>query len=207
MKSNSIKLGSHNSFSYLPVRQWWMKPFRFVGRCQRVSIEKQLSLGVTFFDLRLRFDTKGRPIICHGLMEFKMGFDGYIDQELSYCDSKKNITIRVVLELNKRDEIQEKYFIDYCKYLEEKYPHITFVGGNNRLDWNCLNPIYDFKNKLPELSHKYSSTTSLFKIDNDLIAKIDDWIPYFYASRFNHFMLKRPYDESTYLFIDFVDIR
>lgn len=27
-------LGSHNSWSYLPVRKWWMRPIAFMARCQ-----------------------------------------------------------------------------------------------------------------------------------------------------------------------------
>ena len=34
-------LGSHNSWSYLPPKHWWMWPFHFMAKCQRVDIREQ----------------------------------------------------------------------------------------------------------------------------------------------------------------------
>ena len=50
-------LGSHNSWSYLTPRKWWMKLFRFVAQCQDYDIKTQYEqFGVRCFDLRLKFD-------------------------------------------------------------------------------------------------------------------------------------------------------
>ncbi|MBR6907991.1 hypothetical protein IKN40_05920, partial [bacterium] len=179
-----MKIGSHNSFTYLPVKQWWMKLFRFVGRCQRVDYLKQLELGVTFFDLRIRFDENQMPVICHGAMKFKHS-DTFISDMMK--DIQKNypgITMRVVLEINNKDSYQEFCFRQFCKDIETKYDKINFCGGNNRTDWLCENPLYKFKNPLPNLWGMYSSTTSLFTSSSYILKKIDDWIPFFYANRF-----------------------
>ena len=50
-------LGSHNSWSYLPVKQWYFTPFAFTARCQSIDIRTQYEkYGVRCFDLRVRFD-------------------------------------------------------------------------------------------------------------------------------------------------------
>jgi len=46
-------LGSHNSWSYLPPKKWYMKPFRFTAQCQDWDIKTQYEHGVRCFDLRL----------------------------------------------------------------------------------------------------------------------------------------------------------
>ena len=34
-------IGSHNSWSYLPPKHWWMRPFAFMARCQSCDIQAQ----------------------------------------------------------------------------------------------------------------------------------------------------------------------
>ena len=49
-------LGSHNSWSYLPPKHWWMWPIHFMAKCQRVDIREQYEkYGVRCFDLRVRW--------------------------------------------------------------------------------------------------------------------------------------------------------
>ena len=35
-----MKLGTHNSMSYLPLKKWYMYPFRFMAKCQKLSVDK-----------------------------------------------------------------------------------------------------------------------------------------------------------------------
>lgn len=202
-----MKIGSHNSFTYLPVRQWWLKPFAFVARCQRVNYEEQINLGVTLFDLRIRFDKDDMPIICHGTTEYKHDYT-FIQDFFKYCQKVGGISVRVVLELNEKNTYQEILFREFCASAAMKYSNIYFFGGNNRTDWDCQHPIYNFKHEMPSLTHRYSSSTSLFTSASYILRKIDDWIPIYYAKRFNKYSLKRELlDKDAYLFIDFVDIR
>lgn len=202
-----MNIGTHNSFTYLPVRQWWLKPFAFVARCQRVDFLKQIELGAAFLDMRIRFNKDGMPVICHGLTEFKHD-NTFIQDVFKECQKIGGITIRIVLEINKRDSYQEYLFKDFCENAENKYTNINFVGGNNRNDWLVENPIYKFKKQLPELVHRYSSSTSLFTSANYILKKIDDWIPFYYAKRFNRFNLHREMlNKEAYMFIDFIDVR
>lgn len=72
-------IGSHNSMSYLPVRQWYLKPFGWMARCQSKDIDDQFSLcDVRLFDLRIRFDKKGNLVFAHGPVEFKGDVNQYV---------------------------------------------------------------------------------------------------------------------------------
>ena len=64
---------SHNTMTYLPVRQWWLRPFAFMARCQSKDIKDQCRI-TGFFDIRVRFRFhKGipTPVFAHGLAEYK----------------------------------------------------------------------------------------------------------------------------------------
>lgn len=63
--------GSHNTMSYLPVRQWWLRPFRAWGRCQRLNLRDQWKAGVRHFDLRIKFDDDGTARFGHGLLTYR----------------------------------------------------------------------------------------------------------------------------------------
>ena len=63
--------GSHNTMSFLPVKQWWLRPFRAWGRCQRLSLAEQWEAGVRYFDMRIKFDSKGRANFGHGLISYR----------------------------------------------------------------------------------------------------------------------------------------
>ena len=72
--------GSHNTMSYLPVRQWWLKPFRAWGRCQTKTLEQQWETGVRHFDFRIKFDKDGNASFGHGLITYE-------------CDSSPELVI------------------------------------------------------------------------------------------------------------------
>lgn len=198
-----MKLASHNSFSYLPVRHWWMWPFAWMAKCQRRDIFSQFLYGVRMFELRVRF-VDNTPVICHGLIEYKMSEKELADL-LDHFDYGKCNYMRVVLETRKPDKNQEAGFYFFCKRLEETFTHIKFFGGNNRADWLCQNPIYKFSTSMPDIEHKYSSTTSLFPDRNDKWRYIDDLFPWLYARLNNHKNIVAG-TEHDWLMIDFVDI-
>ena len=106
-KEKKMNLGSHNTFSYLPVRRWYMWPVVWTARCQKVNFGEQWLEGVRLFDLRLRFDKDGEPIICHGLIEFKSE-KTFLDNIFKYLDYG---WFRVVLETKKHDLEQERKFM------------------------------------------------------------------------------------------------
>jgi len=203
-----MKIGSHNSFSYLPPSRWWMRPFAFMARCQRADLFLQILLGARLFDLRIRF-RKNQLVICHGIMEYRADFN--LNEILSmlnqYSEDSSDgpIYLRVVLELKKSDAQQELMFREFCQFWVDSFPCIRFFGGNNRSDWGCQHPIYRFYTPMPDLDDKYSSTTSLFPERFKLLRYIDDLWPWFYAHRYNH-RNRQAGTTHDWLFIDFVDI-
>lgn len=197
-------IASHNSFTYMSVRKWWMWPFVWMARCQKIDTFEQMALGTRLFDIRLRFDKDGNPFICHGLIEFKSPanmLDVFLDGLQCLGD---DFYVRMVLETSKTDEFQETCFKTCCETLQGKFPRIHFFGGNNRTDWGCKRPIYDFGTPLEDLDDKYSSTTNLFPFA--WMRRLDDLCPILYARLHN----KENIEKGTthkWLFIDFVDIR
>lgn len=130
-------IGAHNTLSAYPPRKWWMRPFAFVYKCQSKGLDSLIERGVTFFDIRIRYD-KGFLRGCHGYADF--------DCNLSYAiyliaTSVSNPTIRLILE--KGDDADKKRFIEGCECLEHFYPYVKFIGGNFKPTWERL---YTFKN-------------------------------------------------------------
>lgn len=205
-----MKIGSHNSLSYLPPKHWWMRPFAFMARCQRVDyIIQYLVYDVRVFDLRVWFDKTGNIQIRHGRMLYDIDEVG-IYLFLSHLNAWGDCSLRVILEEDKRayhlpySGMAEMWFRKFCDRIVTAYPRIRFFGGNRKLDWR---PLYDFGNDV-ELDDKYSSTTSLFKSNKKWLAKLDDLWPWLYARLHNKENFERLKDaEDATLFVDFVDIR
>lgn len=204
-----MKLGSHNSFTYLPIKQWYLKPFAFMARCQEVDIWNQYFLGVRLFDLRVRFDKNGDPVICHNLAEYKAD-DSFIFDTLKKLNNCKGIHVRVVLELRKSNtekyDRQKRLFEAFCINLKKDYSNITFFGGNDRTGFTTGEKIYDFNNDV-QIVGLYSSTTSLFKINSKILRIIDDWYPKYYAQKCNKKNLENLKDYPGWVHIDFVNIK
>lgn len=204
-----MNIGSHNSLSYQRPKKWWMRPFRFMARCQDADFVEQYMLGARVFDLRVSFDENhaGKIQVRHGAMEFDVPIT-LLNSFLKFLDYT-GCYLRIILEFNKEPKniaYQEKRFRNYCSYLEDKYESIKFFGGNRKYDWKV---VYEFKNKdIPTLIDKYSSTTSLFKSNSKFLRIIDDLYPKLYAKlknkeNFSNFKCGK----NEYLFVDFLEIR
>lgn len=193
-------IGSHNSWSFNPIKQLWLKPFFWMARCQRVNILYQyFNYGVRVFDLRLRFDkSTGKFEASHGLAIFKCDWKNDL-KDLNALATFDTIYCRVLLEDDKDQDDQEENderFEAICQYLVGKYPKIKFFGGwPARHRWRQY--IYHFDTKEPTLHDKYSS--SCYVNGNKV------W-PWFYAANHNKENLEMGTD-FDYLFIDYVDIR
>ena len=196
-------IGSHNSFSYLPPKAWWMRLFGFMGKCQRVNIQDQYEkYDARLFDIRVRFDKKEKVYLCHGFANY--GYWDTIKEALEWLKTRpEKVSVRVMLETGKPHEREEGLFYNFCHNLCMSYPEINFFGGMRKFDFKV---IYRFENK-PKLIDRYSSTTSLFKSNSKFLRIIDDWIPIYYAKKYNRKNMELYKDTKKYLFIDFVDIR
>ena len=204
-----MKIASHNSFTYLRPRRWWMRPFAFMARCQRVNwVEQWAKYGADLFDLRVRIDTKARqPYFCHGLMRFEGSVWARLgDMNKQSRANNDSIFVRVVLEDNKPTAEEIALFQEFCRFIEMCFLHLRFFGGNDRSDWGCRHPYYKFKTPAQDVDDKYSSTTTLFPRGFKWLRYLDDLCPILYARLHNRRNIERG-TSHVWLFIDFVDIR
>lgn len=209
-----MRIGSHNTMTYLPVKRWWMRPLHFAARCQRLSLVQQFMLGVRFFDFRLMFRPDGKggftPSFAHGLIEFEgdpMAFANTLTHLTADLSDGKPVYVRV---LNERDDNHDA-FRECCQRLENALPFIRWCGGRNKRDWRVL---YRFSNAEPDYTDKYASNNR----DVPFLKKCTGWLfddlwPWIYAVTHNrhwrrHFTeLDKANGSDTLLLLDFVDIK
>ena len=201
-------LGSHNTMSYLPPKQWWAKVLRFTAKCQSAKLEEQLhKYNCRLFDFRVRFSNNGDLVFAHGPIEFHGHVETYINELNNMAkELDEPVYVRIILESNsemKDQEEQEEHFCYFCKNIQQKYTNLTFFGGRRKYDWT---KVYEFYTIEPELDDKYSSTTEMFGGSHgSLRAKIDDIWPWLYAKTHNRRNKANGTDKDC-LFIDFVNI-
>lgn len=188
-------LGSHNSWSYLPVEKWWMKFLRFTAKCQDFNIKTQYEkYNVRCFDLRISFNNNASLIVSHGIIRYKISAKDLLN-DLSWLNNKKDCYVRVLNEVrnkSKYSSFEVELFTLFCSNLEVLYPNIKFWCGRNLYNWNID---YTFKYN-PSCEENYSSVHSP--------KLIDDWYPRLYAYHNNKHILKKGTDKDI-LLIDFVN--
>ena len=157
----SNKLASHNTWSYLKPKRFWMRPFSFMARCQEVDVRQQWLAGARCFDLRVRFDKKGNPYICHGLMRYKGDVFKLLEELNDYAQEKHEVAyVRVMLEDNMFCDVeyQEAMYYPFCSKVERaaSFTHIKFFGGWTKMGWRDR-LIYNFGGGEPSIVEKHSS--------------------------------------------------
>lgn len=211
-------LGSHNSLSYLRPKKWYMYPFIFTAKCQKVNYKEQYkNYNIRVFDLRVWFDKDGNLEVRHGAMVYNIDLNG-VYEFLHYLNSKTDSYVRIILEednLSKREKNsawKEILFDKFCTSIETLFTNVYFFGGRRKYDWLR---IHDFKHDDIPLLDLYSSTTRFFgkaifkKGVNMILNMADDWYPWLYAKFHN----KKNYqeyinnDKEECLMCDFINIR
>lgn len=202
---------AHNTMSYRPPKQWWLRPIKFIAKCQKCDYKTlHEKYNVNSFDLRIFYDKQHNIEFRHGIFRYK-GDDIY--DILDYCN-KQNMYVRFLFEYRwsteKRDDLEElkHKFRQLCFEVQNGYQHITFYGGYITETNEIL---YDFGTNIQEIGF-YSSVTSFFENCNStFLKKIDDWWPWLYARLHNRKNMKEnkiKYDnENIHISYDFVDIQ
>lgn len=190
-------VGSHNSWSYLPVVKWWMRPLRFTARCQRVGIVEQYVIHeVRCFDLRVRFEG-GHVVVVHGIVEFlcsKLNLMAYLD----YLDRQGDCYVRVIHDVRTKRQYERsssELFVDLCNQLENSFKHIHFFCGQSLYDRHRY---YKFLGDDPTMDEKYASVSKP--------KWLDDWWPWLFAWRKNK-QIRKDGSKKDVLMVDFVDIK
>lgn len=190
-------LGSHNSWSYLPPRRWWMRPIAFMAKCQRADIRTQYEqYGVRCFDLRVRFNKHGLGIVAHGIVEYCFTASK-IYEDLAWLDTKGDAYVRVIHEVRSVKQYKSRrrdLFRQFCERIEDSYKNIHFWCGRELYCWGYD---YHFQGDEPTCEERYASVCPP--------ELIDDWWPWFYARTHNRYALATG-TKSDIMLIDFVDI-
>ena len=190
-----FKIASHNSLTYLPVKKWYLIPFKYMARCQSKDLQTQYEeYNIRFFDIRIKFDSKEDAYFGHGLITYK----AKIEDIFTYLNSKEGVTVRILLE--NRSKKYYKRFREFCDYLVKRFPHINFIGGRNKHNWEL---VYNFPGHEPTYLDKYASNNKLTKNCSGWF--LDDLCPWIYAKCFNKKNIQKGTDKE-YLMIDFVNI-
>lgn len=191
-------LGSHNSWSYLPVKNY--KILRFMAKCQKYNIKEQYYAGVQCFDLRLRFNKNNELQVCHNFIIYNITVEE-LYEDLKWLNSNSSesyrIYVRVLLDVRKESLLTYEMrmsFARYCNFMEERFSNLKFWCGRNLVDWETE---YKFKIRELTVDDKYASV-ALPKI-------IDDWWPWLYAKLHNRKVKAKGTDKDV-LLIDFVNI-
>ena len=186
-------LGSHNSWSYLTPKKWWMKLIAFTAKCQDLTIKEQYYFGVRCFDLRIKY-IDGEYVIAHGPIIYKYSLEE-LYSDLRWLNAHKDISIRLIHEIRKEKEWTPEAiakFREFANHLEYEYSNLKFWCGKNLYNWET-----DYKFVYtPSCEEKYSSVCAP--------KLIDDWWPRWFANFNNRSIFKKGTDKDI-LLIDFVN--
>lgn len=209
-----IVFATHNTMTYLPIKQWYFKPFAFIARCQDIDIYSQMALGTRVFDIRVG-KYKGKFVFKHGFCAFSYKNKDaltYLCDIFTYIkncyDNNENFFFSITLETRKRNKKLEKEFIsfvdDIFNLLYNVNKHITsssniiICGGQNKADWFSLVPrITDI---VPHFKQAFASSPTNKN-------KLDRLYPKRYAIN-NNAKLYDTFDPKEYdcLMLDFVEL-
>lgn len=150
---------SHNTFSYLPVANFWMRPFAFIAKCQSMSIDEQMDI-VSGIELRVRF-VDNKPVLAHGLIRYKGANIKGILYAINKCVTEP-FYVRVLLGttpfMSEEERAEQKtLFRNFCEELSNTYCNLTFWGGWARDEWR--NKIFDFKTREPRVTEMHGSVS------------------------------------------------
>lgn len=183
MANKGIYFGSHNTMTYLPIKNWWLFPGLLIARCQNKDYKIQFEQGCRVFDLRIYWDNdKYNWGFAHGLINFKVKDDVYevIRWLAEMAQIKREaVYVRIILEKWSRvvDAVKFKEFCHFTEDYLEDYDFIKFIGGNSKEDWVKL---YTFDDDIPDkYVHQYVSSMA-----ND-VRWYERIFPFLYAKRCN----------------------
>lgn len=178
--------GSHNTMTYLPIKNWWLFPGLLIARCQNKDYKTQFEQGCRVFDLRIYWDKDVNNWgFAHGLINFKVKDDVFsVIRWLagSAKAMKEVIYVRIILEKfknnkNMEEDMEFKYFCHHVESYLENNDYVKFIGGNSKVNWEKL---YTFDDDIPDkYVHQYVSSMA-----ND-VRWYERIFPFLYAKRCN----------------------
>jgi hypothetical protein len=186
-------IGTHNTMSYLKPTNWWVRPFNFIAKCQKYTLQDQIAAGVRCFDIRVWFDNKNCTWkFAHGAMNYGKETIN-LDEVLNMINEKVDRAyVRLLLE-KKYSEINATLFRNLCQFIEDEYTNITFFCGRYKKTWKL---VYAFDNN-KELEDSLVQYVGSMADDAKWYEK---FIPILYAKRKNKFNKFKMNDTKINLF-------
>ena len=132
-------IGSHNTFSYLPAKHWWVTILKPWYKCQSKDIIEQIDSGIRFFDIRVRFNKhKNYALeIVHNNIVFSISEREFYNIMDTIYKKATNLGIklyfRFILDIRKKPkndveaDLQEAFFESFLTSFKKKYNPILIV--------------------------------------------------------------------------------
>lgn len=193
-------IGSHNSFTYLPVKKWWMGLLSPWHRCQKHNVYEQYSKGVRCFDLRI----KCLPYthITHNNISYIGGMGVLLSniQNLS-INANEKVYLRILLDIRKAPsssierESQERGFSQVLEAIIKQYPHIEILEAAVFYSWQKL---------------KFTPTPSILEYHYSVMAKwYEKWMGprlwnYVHRKERAELIVAHSNSKDTILLLDFI---
>lgn len=141
-------IGSHNTFSYLSIKNKWLLFLKPWYKCQEYDIITQINKDVRYFDVRIRFSKKGELQVVHN----KIVFDINEKQFWDIMNNVKELTIklntvlyfRVILDIRKKpnDELNQVYwFSQFINKFSQYNEHIILAQAIVYWNWTITDYI------------------------------------------------------------------
>ena len=155
-------IGSHNTFSYLHIKNKWLLFLKPWYKCQEYDIITQINKDVRYFDVRIRFSKKGELQVVHNKIVFDINEKQFWDimNNVKELTTKLNTVLyfRVILDIRKKpnDELNQVYsFSQFIKKFSQYNEHIILVQAIVYWNWTIIDYI-----STPEIIEDHASVNA-----------------------------------------------
>ena len=155
-------IGSHNTFSYLPIKNKWLSFLKPWYKCQEYDIITQINKDVRYFDIRIRFSKKGELQVVHNKIVFDINEKQFWDimNNVKELTTKLNTVLyfRVILDIRKKpnDELNQVYwFSQFINKFSQYNEHIILVQAIVYWNWTIIDYI-----STPEIIEDHASVNA-----------------------------------------------
>lgn len=191
-------IGSHNTFSYLPIKNRWRKIFKPWYKCQDKDIIQQINNGARFFDIRVKFDKKGLLNIVHNKVVFDINEIQFwrlmVDVKNLAKELNTKLYFRVILDIRKEPK-DKKHQLKFFK---------VFIYQFNKFDERiCLDHSITYWNW--DYTYYYNNQFNIIEDHASVKAK---WYEYilgtkYYAIKVGYKYINEHSSKNIYL-LDFI---
>lgn len=197
-------IGSHNTFSYLPAKHWWVTILKPWYKCQSKDIIEQIDSGIRFFDIRVRFNKHNDALeIVHNNIVFNISEQEFYSIMDTIYKKATNLGIklyfRFILDIRKKPKnnmeayLQEVFFELFLTSFKKTYSPILIVD-HSIVFWTW------------EIT--YHDTSTRHTVIEDHASVMTKWYEYLlgtkhYADKVRYKYIDKKDDDNVYL-LDYI---